>query len=159
MGTCKLNKTRGAQNLPIFNTMKKSILSISLLAFISTQSMWYDKPIEQPIPIDTLLNAVMAVESNFDSMAYNEKENAAGVLQIRPIMVREVNRLLGEDKYTLKDRWSKAKSIEMFNVIRSHTKNPTDEMIARNWNGGWNGHKKQSTIKYWVKVKKQFKNK
>ena len=121
--------------------------------------MWYDKPIEQPIPIDTLLNAVMAVESNFDSMAYNEKENAAGVLQIRPIMVREVNRLLGEDKYTLKDCWNKAKSIEMFNVIRSHLKGATDEKIARNWNGGWNGHKKQSTIKYWVKVKKQFKNK
>ena len=72
-------------------------------------------------------------------------------------MVREVNRLLGENKYTLKDRWSKAKSIEMFNVIRSHIKNPTDEMIARNWNGGCNGHKKQSTLKYWNKVKKQFK--
>jgi len=133
--------------------MKQTILSLSLLAFISTQSMWYDKPIIEPVAIDTLLIAVMAVESNFDSMAYNAKENAVGVLQIRPIMVREVNRLLGEDKYTLKDRWSKAKSIEMFNVIRSHTKNATDEMIARNWNGGWNGHKKQSTLKYWQKVK------
>lgn len=144
--------------------MKQLILSISLLAFISTQSMWYDKltykqPIIQPIAIDTLLMAVMSVESNFDSMAYNSKENAAGVLQIRPIMVREVNRLLGEDKYTLKDRWSKEKSIEMFNVIRSHTKNATDQKIARNWNGGWNGHKKKSTLKYWQKVKKQFKNK
>ena len=138
--------------------MKQTILSLSLLAFISTQSMWYDKPIIEPIPIDTLLNAVMAVESNFDSMAYNSKENAAGVLQIRPIMVREVNRLLGEDKYTLKDRWNKAKSIEMFNVIRSHTKNATDEKIARNWNGGWNGHKKQSTLKYWNKVKKYTQN-
>jgi hypothetical protein len=138
---------------------KQTILSLSLLAFISTQSMWYDKqPIEQPIPIDTLLNAVMAVESNFDTMAYNEKENAVGVLQIRPIMVREVNRLLGENKYTLKDRWNKTKSIEMFNVIRSHTKNPTDEMIARNWNGGWNGHKKQSTLKYWNKVKQYTLN-
>jgi len=138
--------------------MKQTILSLSLLAFISTQSMWYDKqPIIEPVAIDTLLNAVMAVESNFDTMAYNEKENAAGVLQIRPIMVREVNRLLGENKYTLKDRWNKDKSIEMFNVIRSHTKNATDEKIARNWNGGYNGHKKQSTLKYWNKVKKQFK--
>ena len=92
--------------------MKKTILSLSLLAFISTQSMWYDKPIVEPITIDTLLNAVMAVESNFDTMAYNSKENAAGVLQIRPIMVREVNRLLGEDKYTLKDRWSKQKALK-----------------------------------------------
>ena len=143
--------------------MKQTILSISLLAFISTQSMWYDKltykqPIEQPIAIDTLLNAVMAVESNFDSMAYNEKENAVGVLQIRPIMVREVNRLLGEDKYTLKDRWSKAKSIEMFNVIRSHLKGASDEQIARTWNGGYNGKNIPKTLQYWIKVKQYTLN-
>ena len=138
--------------------MKQTILSLSLLAFISTQSMWYDKPIEQPIAIDTLLMAVMAVESNFDTMAYNEKENAAGVLQIRPIMVREVNRLLGEDKYTLKDRWSKAKSIEMFNVIRSHLKGATDEQIARTWNGGYNGKNIPQTMQYWIKVRKYTLN-
>jgi len=141
---------------------KQTILSLSLLAFISTQSMWYDKltykPIIEPVAIDTLLNAVMAVESNFDSMAYNSKENAAGVLQIRPIMVREVNRLLGEDKYTLKDRWSKAKSIEMFNVIRSHLKGATDEQIARTWNGGYNGHNIPQTMQYWNKVKQYTLN-
>jgi hypothetical protein len=136
---------------------KQTILSLSVLAFISTQSMWYDRPIIETIPIDTLLIAIMAVESNFDTLAYNEKENAAGVLQIRPIMVSEVNRLLGENKYTLKDRWNKAKSIEMFNIVRLHTKNPTNERIARNWNGGYTGHKKKSTLKYWNKVKKQIK--
>jgi len=133
---------------------KQTILSLSLLAFISTQSMWYDKPIEQPISIDTLLNAVMAVESNFDTMAYNKKENAAGCLQIRPIMVREVNRLLGEDKYTLKDRWNKAKSIEMFNILRSHLKGASDEEIARTWNGGYNGKNIPQTMQYWIKVRK-----
>ena len=143
--------------------MKQTILSLLLLAFISTQSMWYNKltykqPIIEPIPIDTLLNAVMAVESNFDTMAYNSKENAAGVLQIRPIMVREVNRLLGEDKYTLKDRWSKAKSIEMFNVIRSHLKGATDEEIARTWNGGYNGKNNPKTMQYWKKVKQYTLN-
>jgi len=138
--------------------MKQTILSLSLLAFISTQSIWYDKPVEQPIPIDTLLNAVMAVESNFDTMAYNAKENAAGCLQIRPIMVREVNRLLGEDKYTLKDRWSKAKSIEMFNVIRSHLKGASDEQIARTWNGGYNGNNIPETLQYWNKVKQYTQN-
>ena len=138
--------------------MKQTILSISLLAFISTQSMWYDRPIIEPVAIDTLLNAVMAVESNFDSMAYNAKENAAGVLQIRPIMVREVNRLLGEDKYTLKDRWNKAKSIEMFNVIRSHLKGASDEEIARTWNGGYNGKNIPQTLQYWKKVKQYTLN-
>ena len=100
----------------------------------------------------------MAVESNFDTMAYNEKENAVGVLQIRPIMVREVNRLLGENKYTLKDRWSKAKSIEMFNVIRLHLKGASDEQIARTWNGGYNGKNIPQTMQYWNKVKKYTQN-
>ncbi len=71
-------------------------------------------------------------------------------------MVKEVNRILRFDKYTLQDRWDKQKSIEMFNVIRQHTPNPTNEKIARNWNGGPNGYRKNSTLKYWVKVKKQL---
>jgi hypothetical protein len=71
-------------------------------------------------------------------------------------MLREVNRLLGCKKYTLADRWNREKSIEMFNVIRDHTKNPTDEILARNWNGGWNGYRKPSTLKYWQKVKSQL---
>lgn len=104
----------------------------------------------------SLIDAIMYVESRGDSMAYNKREDAVGVLQIRPIMLREVNRLLGYDKYNLKDRWSKAKSIEMFEIIRQNTPNPTDEILARNWNGGWKGYKKKSTIKYWDKVRKEL---
>ena len=109
-----------------------------------------------PIIQDSLIDAIIHVESRGDSMAYNAKEDAVGVLQIRPIMMREVNRLLKENKYTLDDRWSKSKSIEMFNVIKQHTLNPTNERLARNWNGGWNGYKKKSTLKYWQKVKTQL---
>ena len=105
---------------------------------------------------DNLVNAIIYVESRGDVNAHNVRENAVGVLQIRPIMVREVNRRLGEDKYTLMDRWDKGKSIEMFNVIRETTPNPTNEKIARNWNGGPNGYKKESTLKYWKKVKEQL---
>lgn len=105
---------------------------------------------------DSLIAAIIHVESRGDSMAYNAGEDAVGVLQIRPIMVREVNRLLGYNKYTLADRWSKSKSIEMFNVIKDHTTNPTNEILARNWNGGWSGYKKKSTLKYWQKVKTQL---
>ena len=105
---------------------------------------------------DSLIDAIIHVESRGDSMAYNAGEDAVGVLQIRPIMMREVNRLLKENKYTLADRWSKSKSIEMFNVIKAHTTNPTNERLARNWNGGWNGYKKKSTLKYWNKVKTQL---
>ncbi len=106
--------------------------------------------------IPNLIDAIIYVESRGDVKAYNAKENAVGCLQIRPIMLREVNRLLGYNKYKLEDRWNKAKSIEMFNIIKQHTTNPTNEKLARNWNGGWNGYKKQSTLKYWQKVKEQL---
>ncbi len=133
--------------------MKEFLFLILISLFLPTGS-----PVGEIIAKkDTkLVDAIMYVESRGDSMAYNKREDAVGVLQIRPIMLREVNRLLGYDKYTLKDRWSKAKSIEMFEVIREHTTNPTDEKLARNWNGGWNGYKKKSTLKYWNKVKQQL---
>ena len=105
-------------------------------------------------PVDPLVLAIIQVESGGDTLAHNIKEDAVGVLQIRPIMVAEVNRLIGKDSFTLSDRWSVHKSISMFNVIRSHTKNPTNEKLARNWNGGWKGYKKKSTLKYWNRVKK-----
>lgn len=105
---------------------------------------------------DNLIDAVIHVESRGDINAHNVGEDAVGVLQIRPIMVQEVNRVLGFDKYTLQDRWDKQKSIEMFNVIRQNTLNPTNEKVARNWNGGPNGYKKNSTLKYWQKVKNQL---
>jgi hypothetical protein len=103
---------------------------------------------------DNLIHAIIHVESRGNTHAHNVSEDAVGVLQIRPIMVKEVNRVLGFDKYTLQDRWDKKKSIEMFNVIRHNTPSPTNEKIARNWNGGPNGYRKNSTLKYWQKVKK-----
>jgi len=133
--------------------MKYTLLIIPIFSFFCTASMWYDK-VEEPIIEDPLIAAIIQVESGGDTMAYNEKEDAVGCLQIRPIMVREVNRLLGKDSFTLKDRWSKAKSIEMFNVIRSHLKGASNEEIARVWNGGYNGKNNPKTLVYWKKVRK-----
>ena len=124
------------------------VLNVGL--FLTTSSMG----VVRGIP--NLIDAIIYVESRGNTKAHNIKEDAVGCLQIRPIMLREVNRLLGYNKYKLADRWSKAKSIEMFNVIKQHTTNPTNEKLARNWNGGWNGYKKKSTLKYWYKVKEQL---
>jgi len=132
--------------------MKYKLLIIPIFSFFCTASMWYDKT-EEPIIEDKLIAAIIQVESGGDTLAYNSKEDAVGCLQIRPIMVREVNRLLGKDSFKLKDRWSKAKSIQMFNVLRSHLKGASDEQIARTWNGGYNGHNIPQTMQYWNKVK------
>lgn len=107
------------------------------------------------IKVPNLIKAIMYVESRDNDSAYNASEDAVGCLQIRPIMVKEVNRLLKRRKdakrYTLNNRWDRQKSIEMFLVF---TKNiSTSEAKARCWNGGPKGMKKNSTIKYWNKVK------
>jgi hypothetical protein len=132
--------------------MKLFFIVLNVGLFLSTSSMG----VVRTIPKNNLIEAIIYVESRGNTKAHNIKEDAVGCLQIRPIMLREVNRLLGYNKYKLADRWSKAKSIEMFNVIKQHTTNPTNEKLARNWNGGWNGYKKQSTLKYWHKVKEQL---
>jgi len=132
--------------------MKLFFIVLNVGLFLSTSSMG----VVRTIPKNNLIEAIIYVESRGDTLAHNVSENAVGCLQIRPIMLREVNRLLGYNKYKLTDRWNKEKSIQMFNVIKEHTTNPTDEKLARNWNGGWNGYKKQSTLKYWQKVKKQL---
>ena len=124
--------------------------------FFCTSSMWYDK--QEPIIEDPLIAAIIQVESGGDTLAYNSKEDAVGCLQIRPIMVREVNRLVGKDSFTLSDRWSKVKSIQMFNILRSHLKGASDEQIARVWNGGYNGKNIPQTMQYWNKVKKYTLN-
>ena len=137
--------------------MKYKLSIIPIFSFFCTASMWYDK-VEEPIIEDKLIAAIIQVESGGDTLAYNSKEDAAGCLQIRPIMVREVNRLVGKDSFTLDDRWSKAKSIQMFNILRSHLKGASDEQIARTWNGGYNGHNIPQTLQYWKKVKQYTLN-
>ena len=114
------------------------------------------------LDVNPLIQAMIMVESEGNDSAYCKKEEAVGCLQIRPIMVREVNRVLkiqnSELEYTLEDRWSREKSIEMFHIVNGyHNKNSTYEEIARAWNGGPNWFKKSLTKRYWKRVQKQLK--
>jgi len=122
--------------------------------------------------IDTTINwnhfvsAVIYIESRGDSLAYNTKEKAVGVLQIRPIMLREVNRVLRKNKvpgkYVLQDRYNRQKSIEMFDIMAEQVNQDGlsqmqfFEIVARRWNGGRRGDKKKATIKYWERIKNQL---
>ena len=112
---------------------------------------------------DLLLEAIIVVESNGNDSCIGDRNlgrPSVGCLQIRPIMVREVNRLLRKQKikkkYTLNDRYCRKKSIEMFYIWRDyHHSEDSDEVIARCWNGGPKGWKKKSTNYYWAKVVKE----
>lgn len=112
-------------------------------------------------PIEPLINALIQVESRGNSQAVGDTHLDApsiGLLQIRPIMVREVNRILklkGTDyKYKLSDRKDSTKSVEMFYIwYEFHHKDDDFETIARSWNGGSKGPKLKATEHYWNKVK------
>jgi len=121
------------------------------------------KPIEEIViepKIDKLIMALIQVESMGNDSAIGDthlKEPSIGVLQLRPIMVREVNRILKKQKikkkFKLKDRFSKDKSIEMFLIWKNyHHPEGGFETIARNWNGGPRGYKNPRTEHYWAKV-------
>tara|TARA_R110000803_G_scaffold65362_3_gene126499 strand:- start:197 stop:622 length:426 start_codon:yes stop_codon:yes gene_type:complete len=112
---------------------------------------------------DNLVEAIIQVESRGNDSAVGDNGKAVGCLQIHPIVVREVNRLVSKH-YTLDDRYSRAKSIEMFNIIseeydccEEYTFMQYAEIVARRWNGGPKGDKKTATLEYWEKVKKELK--
>jgi len=114
--------------------------------------------------IHELVDALIIVESQGNDSAVGDTHLGSpsiGVLQIRPIMVREVNRILKlkgtKHRYKMSDRWNREKSIEMFLIWKEfHHKDSDYESIARSWNGGPNGPKNQKTYNYWKKVEHQL---
>lgn len=119
------------------------------------------------IQTNKLIEALIQVESRGNDSCVGDRHlifPSIGCLQIRPVMVREVNRILKKQKDTLrfkyKDRWSRKKSIQMFYIWKDfHHTNSSDEKIARNWNGGPKGYKRKRTLQYWEKVKIEMNKK
>ena len=112
----------------------------------------------------SLVYSLIQVESAGKDSCVGDKHlviPSVGCLQIRPIMVREVNRILkglgNTTRFKNKDRWSRKKSIQMFYVWKNfHHMKSTNEKIARNWNGGPRGYKRKRTLQYWIKVQKEL---
>ena len=98
----------------------------------------------------------MMVESRNNDSAHAIGEDAVGCLQIRKTMVDDVNRILKRNKknysFTYEDRWSRQKSIMMFEIYCDHYNLTDPEEIARCWNGGPRGMDKEATVYYWNKV-------
>jgi len=149
--------------------MKTILITIAIVSSIYTYDSVAEvtivhsqptKMVEDIVKVSELIGAIIQVESRDNDSAYNKSEDAVGCLQIRPIMVREVNRLLeirGDSRrYTLLNRWNRQKSIEMFLVYNFRITNFEEQ--SRRWNGGNNGMNKTATIKYWNKVKKELIN-
>ena len=103
--------------------------------------------------------AIAQVESKNNPRAVNG--DAVGLLQIRPILVRDINRILklqnNSKRYTLADRYNPRKSVEMFTIYQGHY-NPSGniERAIRLWNGGSN-YTVRGTQSYYNKVRRAMK--
>ena len=113
--------------------------------------------------LDEFIDVLIQVESKGNQYAFNKKEKARGVLQIRPIMIKDINRILGNKIYNPKDVYSPFTSRQIAKIyfnhygniyVKKYGKPLTYEVLARMWCGGPTGYKKWQTRKYW----KRFKN-
>ena len=106
-----------------------------------------------------VMDAIIQVESEGNPNAVSGK--SVGAMQITPILVKDCNDILKKQKsnkrYTMADRYSVAKSKEMFLIIQQYY-NPENniEKAIRLWNGGVN-YKTKSTNRYYRKVLAQMK--
>ena len=101
-----------------------------------------------------VMEAIIQVESEGNPKA--KSGNSVGVMQITPILVAECNDILKKRKskkrFTLADRFSIAKSKEMFLLMQSvHNPLNSIEHAIRAWNGG-NHYSVKRTQRYFEKV-------
>jgi hypothetical protein len=102
---CNLRSIEISQEVKVCSAILKSLV-------VSDKSDFDKKITEWHLFIDALIYVESAGREYIIG-----PHNDVGILQITPIFVEEVNRILGERKYTLEDRLDKYKSIEMFNVL------------------------------------------
>lgn len=116
-----------------FHALLSASIVIVTIALISLFIMFYTKS-EEAVPQqqvyyfekynyvsnwDFVTCALIQVESEDNCFAVG-KNNDVGILQITPIYVKEVNRILGEEVYTLEHRTDRDKSLEMFDIYQHH---------------------------------------
>ena len=129
--------------------MRKTILYIFILLSLTAQARDWSR----------VLKALATVESRNNPKAVSGDQ--VGLLQIRPILVKDCNRILerrGSNKrYTLRDRYNPVKSREMFVIYQSQY-NPKGnvERAIRLWNGG-SGYTVRATQGYYNKVRRVMK--
>ena len=106
-----------------------------------------------------VMDAIIQVESEGNPNAVSG--NSVGAMQITPILVKDCNDILKKQKskkrYTMADRYSVAKSKEMFLIIQKYY-NPENniEKAIRLWNGGVK-YTARATNRYYKKVLAQMK--
>ena len=104
-----------------------------------------------------LLSALIAVESGGNDRAEG-RHGELGALQIKPIMVRDVNRF-ARTHYTHQQVTNRQVSIDIATKYLAHYgSNLSDESLARIWQGGPSGHKRSATRAYALRVMRTLRS-
>lgn len=102
-----------------------------------------------------LLSALIQIESGGNDLAKG-RHGELGALQIKPILVRDVNRIMGTH-YAHGQVTNRAIASFIATAYLNHYgKNLSDESLARIWQGGPVGHKKSSTRAYSKRVMREL---
>ena len=134
-----------------------SFLVFELIPAVAAHSS--SSNLSRKVDWNPVMDAIIQVESNGNPKAVSG--NSVGAMQITPILVAECNNILKsrkiKKKYRLRDRFSVAKSKEMFLLIQSKY-NPLNsiEKAIRSWNGGVHSNHKK-TQRYLDKVLRAMK--
>ena len=145
--------------------MMRKKLKLFLLVIALAVPIMADSQNKEVFNWESVINAIIQVESKGNPKAYNKAGDCVGVLQITPVLVKECNNILKSQKsakrYTLQDRWNAEKSKEMFVIIQEkHNPEHNIEKAIKCWNcGGFylknNGWKNKS-VGYYKKVMKYY---
>ena len=137
--------------------IKKKIVRVLVSLLLLTSTVASASPnFKNTFDWQPVIDAIIQVESNGNPKA--KSGNSVGAMQITPILVAQCNIILKERKstkrYTLADRYSVAKSKEMFLLMQSeyNTQNNIEKAI-RAWNGG-NNYSVKRTQRYSENVMK-----
>lgn len=107
----------------LFVTLRKQEVEVPMQSIIKEDVA----VVEEPPMWDYLIQALIIVESEGNPNAVG-KTNDVGILQITPIYVEEVNRIIDTPKYNLEMRKSVEYSLEMFEIYQAHH-NPDKDII------------------------------
>ena len=137
--------------------IKKKIVRVLVSLLLLTSTVASASPnFKNTFDWQPVIDAIIQEERNGNPKA--KSGNSVGAMQITPILVAQCNIILKERKstkrYTLADRYSVAKSKEMFLLMQSeyNTQNNIEKAI-RAWNGG-NNYSVKRTQRYYEKVMK-----
>ena len=133
--------------------LNKTLKRVLLVALLNCSTFC----MAQKQNLNRLITAIATVESELNEKAVSG--DCVGYLQIRPLLIKECNNILkkknSKKRYSLSDRFSKKKSIEMFYLIQEKF-NPSHNVERALWVWNAGPYSKKRPTKYINKVMKAY---